>query len=81
MPLNANLFYSKLKRLKLYVSSHEDVSAELKEAYQKLLASFKATYTSEAFKEALQNNSPVDSNLEELLTSAEILMKRDQAQA
>ena len=77
MPMSASTFFAHFKKLKAYLAENPDVSDELKHAFAAIAGAFKTAYTAEAFKQALADNQPVDSELEERVTSALILLNRD----
>ncbi|HPR62926.1 MAG TPA: hypothetical protein PK014_01790 [Thermoanaerobaculia bacterium] len=77
--MSINRFYSTLKTIKIFIQDHPDVSEELASSIKKVEQSFRATYTSESFKEALMANADIPSDLEEEITSASILYNNEKA--
>jgi hypothetical protein len=77
--MNARDLVARFKQIKTYVDGHADASSELRDAYERLQAAFKAAYSPDALKKALADDAGVDSDLEERLTSTQILMNQDRA--
>ena len=80
MPLSATSFFAQFKKIRGYLGENPDASVELKQAFAQLAASFKAEFTADAFKQALADDQPVSSDLEERMTSALMILNRERAQ-
>jgi hypothetical protein len=81
MVMSTSVYFAQFKQIKAFLAEHPEASDELKKAFADTAAAFKAAYTAEAFKQALTENQPVDSDLEERITSALILFKSERAKA
>jgi hypothetical protein len=79
MVMNAKDFVARFKQIKTYLDGHADASAELRESYEKLNQAFKGAFSPEALKAALADNTSIDNDLEERLTSTQMLMNQDRA--
>jgi len=79
MVMNARDFVARFKQVKTYLDGHADASDELKDAYDKLNQAFKGAFSPDALKAALADSTGIDSELEERLTSTQILMNQDRA--
>jgi hypothetical protein len=77
--MSASTFFTYYKQVKAYLGANPDACSELQAAFAGDAEAFKKTYTSEAFKKALQENLPIDNNLEERLTTTLTLMNQDRA--
>jgi hypothetical protein len=76
MTMSASDFLAQFKRIKAYLNDHPDAPDELRQAYASCAAGFKAAFTPEQFKQALSSGQSVDSDLEERVTSALMLLNR-----
>ena len=79
MVMQTTAFFAQLRKLKAYIDEHPDASSQLREAYERVNAAFKKRFTPEEFKTALAEGAAVDSELEESITSAMVLMNQDRA--
>lgn len=79
MAMQAGTFFTHFKQIKAFLDKHPDASAEMKDASDKLNQAFKQSFTPDAFKQALADNADIDSNLEDITTSATILMSQERA--
>ena len=79
MVMPATAFFAQLKKVKIYLEEHPDASEELQRAFERLNTAFKTSFTPEEFKAALAEGRAVDSELEEEITSATVLMNQDRA--
>ncbi len=77
MAMQVGTFFSQFKQVKAFVQEHQSAAPELSAELEKLNQAFKKTFTPDAFKQALAENAAVDSNLEELITSATILLQKE----
>ncbi|MCP4899105.1 MAG: hypothetical protein GY906_19225 [bacterium] len=76
MPMSAKNFYARFVAMQKYIKAEPDAPVELRDAAGQVGAALKGSYTSEAFKQALADDAEIDSELEERLTSALILMNQ-----
>ena len=79
MTMSAKMFYARFKALQKYVKTAPDAPLALSEAAAQVGAALKACYTAEAFKLALEEDVEIESDIEERLTSATILMNQHRA--
>ena len=79
MVMSASTFLAQFRQIKAYLDSHPDASLELRASFAGDNAAFKLAYTPDAIKQALSDNAPVDSDLEDRITSTVILLNRDRA--
>jgi hypothetical protein len=79
MAMSAPTFFAHFKQLKAYLADHPGASDELKTAFAAVGATFKATYSADAFKQALAGGETIDVPLEESLTSALMIFNRERA--
>jgi mRNA-degrading endonuclease HigB of HigAB toxin-antitoxin module len=77
MAMQAGTFFTHFKQIKAFIEKHPDASDELKAACSSINDAFKKSFTPEAFKQALADNAIIDTNLEDITTSATILMSKD----
>ncbi len=81
MPLTAAAFLGQVRQVKGYLDAHPDAAEVLSAAYETMWASFKSSYTADDFKALLAAGGAVDSNLEELVTSALLRLNQERARA
>lgn len=81
MPLNAAAFLGQVRQIKGYLDGHPQASDSLTSAYEAMWKAFKSTYSAEDFKQVLASGTPIDSNLEELVTSALLALNQERARA
>ena len=79
MAMPASAFFANFKKLNAYMRENQGVSSEFDHAFAELAAAFRTAYTPDAFREAVTNNKPVDSDLEERLTSVLVIFNRERA--
>lgn len=77
MPIAAREFLESSKRVKAFLSRHDDLSPQLLEAWDRVQEAFRLAYTSEDFKEALAENAQIPDDLEERMTSTLVLLHRE----
>ena len=76
-PITAAAFLGQLRQIKGYLDAHPQASEGLSGAHDALLKAFKSTYTTDDFKQALASGAEIDSNLEELVTSAVMQLNQE----
>jgi hypothetical protein len=76
MPMTVSRFLAQYRTLKDQIEQMEG-SEELRRAWERVLAVFRATYTTESLKDALAADDAVPAELEERLTSALVLYNRE----
>ncbi len=77
MAMQAGTFFSHFKQVKAFLQQHPDVAPALAAELEKVNQEFKKTFTPDAFKQALADGCEIDSNLEELITSATIVLQKE----
>ena len=77
MAMTATKFFGHFKALNQYVRDTRDASDDLKAKVQAMAAAFRTSYTTESFRQALDKDGPVESELEDRTTSALMALNRD----
>ena len=77
MPLSASAFLARFKQIKAYLDGNPDASEDLRIGFAQMAAAFKSAHSPEDFKQALAEDRPVGSDLEERVTSTLLLLNQE----